>query len=104
MMDYRKHTAKLFHSGDRVRIKPGDLDKTHRNFTATDEMRRMQEDDCEMTVSNVGHSDRTSAGYISAGGFSWHPADLYVVDYADEGGPLVIDGPEGVFQFDPQTL
>lgn len=96
-------TKRMFHVGDHIRIKSGDLSRTHRNFTATDDMRSMQRRNEELTVSNVGHSDKTTHGYISAGGFSWHPADLYVVEHAKK-GPLVLDGPEGVFQFDPQTL
>jgi len=103
-MDYYKHTKRMFNVGDIVIVKPdSDLSKTHMRFTATDEMHRLHERGTHMTVSRVADSDNCRAGYVSAKGFSWHPADLVVVEHVND-GPLVTDGPEGVFQFDPQTI
>jgi len=101
-MDYYERTKKMFHVNDIVQVKSGtDFKATDQTFTATDNMRRMI--GADMIVTKVNRSDLTDSGCVHAGGWSWHPDDLVVVEYANE-GPLVTDGPEGIFTFDPQTL
>ncbi len=101
-MDYSIDTIRMFHFGDIVKIKEdSDFKLTQAAFTATDDMRKMKGD--RLKVSNVERSGHCSAGVVHAGGYSWHPGDLYVVEYLHE-GPLVTDGPTGIFQFDPRSL
>ena len=102
-MDYDKNTKRMFQVGDVVKVKPGNLDETHRYFTATDEMFRLQKDAREMKIESVRRSTKCNAGCISANNFSWHPSDLCVVDHVNT-NPLVVDGPKGVFQFNPERL
>jgi len=101
-MDYSQ-TRKMFTVGDIVRIKDThqNLGLTHKTFTATDGMRKMKGRD--MKITEVKNTSRCSAGRVRAGGWVWHPEDLYVVSYNNE-SPLVNDGPIGVFKFDPKSL
>ena len=101
-MDYNKDTKNLFHLDDIIRIKENStLDDTDRYFTAVPDMHRLK--GADMRITGINYSERTEAGCVHAGGFSWHPADLYVVEHASK-DPLVNDGQEGVFVFDPQCL
>jgi len=102
-MDYYKDTKKMFHRGDVVRIKEdSNLEKTDRTFTATDPMHELR--GIDMIVEGMNSSDKCRAGCVKANDWSWNPEDLYVVKYADEGPPLINDGPEGIFKFDPKCL
>jgi len=91
---------KMFSIDDTVVIK-SDLSKTSSIFSAPTDMKRLK--GTTLIVSYVSWSDPHNCGCIYAGGWQWHPDDLYVTHHSKP-GKLFVNWREGVFKFNQSLL
>ena len=90
----------LFKKGDIVTVKDN-IDETINAFTATNSMRNLRGK--KIKVTNVDWIVKQKCPCVYAGEWQWHPDDLYVIERKNH-GHLAIDGPEGIFMFNPKNL
>jgi len=99
-MNPLEKTKKLFSIDDIVIVKDN-IKKTSNTFTSTSAMKALSGK--KIKITNINWSDTHECSCVYADGWQWHPDDLYAVNHINT-EKLVVDGPEGIFMFDPKHL
>ena len=95
------NTKALFSIGDIVKVKYN-IDKTKNSFTASHQMKKMRMES-KIEIGNILWSDNHSCPSIYAGGWQWHPDDLFVIKHKNP-GKLNVGDQQNSFMFDPKDL